>query len=487
MSRGISGPPTERRLARALQSAIELVSDAVLVADSSGTVRETNPAASAMFGASSGALQGTRMEDLLPGVLSCEGATERLEVEARRLDGTPFPARISLRRFDDNAVAVVVTDLSELKAQEARLHAAQRMETVGLLAGGIAHDFNNLLMIIAGCCESLRRSQNLSDAQRTGLDQIAVAAEQATSLTSQLLALNRRATIEPAVIDLHVALEQTRRLLDRTMGEDISIAMELAPGPAYVRMNRSDAGQILINLAINARDAMPGGGTFTVRTTIVDGQRPSVELTVSDTGSGMTPETRARAFEPFFTTKPAGGGTGLGLASVARIVKAAGGDIRLDSAPGAGTSVVILLPMAEAPRTAAPDMHAAAAAPAGNATALVVEDDPAVREIVVTMLRDLGYRTLEASGLPEAIAVTAAAKGSVDILVSDMVLPDVAGTELADQLRRQIPSLKVLFMSGDTDEEAPAHFIRKPFTRNALARKVREVLDAPSTLSGSPS
>jgi two-component system cell cycle sensor histidine kinase/response regulator CckA len=349
-------------------------------------------------------------------------------------------------------------------------------------------------MIVAGYCESLRKAADLPDAQRTGLEQIAIAAEQATSLTAQLLALSRRAAVEPAIMDFHAALEQTRKLLDRTMGDDIAIAMELAAAPVHVRMNRSDVGQILINLAINARDAMPSGGTFTIRTTVVsirpEVTRPDltpgayVELTVSDTGSGMAPETRARAFEPFFTTKSAGAGTGLGLASVARIVKAAGGEIHLESSPGAGTSFVILLPLQSASGTATEASDRQDLSLAGSETALVVEDEPAVREIVATMLRDLGYRTLEASGLSDAIAVAVADEGPIDILVSDMVMPDVDGAELARRLRQRLPALKVLFMSGYNDDEGPPgsepstaeSFIRKPFTRLTLARKVREAL-----------
>jgi two-component system cell cycle sensor histidine kinase/response regulator CckA len=508
MTKGISDRPTQRRLATAAQSALELVSDAVVVVDAAGVVLEANPAAASTFGASRRDLAGSEIERLLPGILQRTTVVDRQVVTARRIDGTTFPARVSvctLEAENGRPFVATVTDLSEARAMESRLQAAQKMEAVGLLAGGIAHDFNNLLMIVAGYCESLRKAADLPDAQRTGLEQIAIAAEQATSLTAQLLALSRRAAVEPAIMDFHAALEQTRKLLDRTMGDDIAIAMELAAAPVHVRMNRSDVGQILINLAINARDAMPSGGTFTIRTTVVsirpEVTRPDltpgayVELTVSDTGSGMAPETRARAFEPFFTTKSAGAGTGLGLASVARIVKAAGGEIHLESSPGAGTSFVILLPLQSASGTATEASDRQDLSLAGSETALVVEDEPAVREIVATMLRDLGYRTLEASGLSDAIAVAVADEGPIDILVSDMVMPDVDGAELARRLRQRLPALKVLFMSGYNDDEGPPgsepstaeSFIRKPFTRLTLARKVREALHTQPTSPSSTS
>jgi CheY-like chemotaxis protein len=339
------------------------------------------------------------------------------------------------------------------------------------------------------------------DAEQAKLDQIIVATEHATALAAQLLALSRPATAATGVIDLHAALLEAGRLLQGSLGADISLDMRLAKGPRYVRMNRSDVGQVLVNLAINARDAMPGGGRFSIltRTVTLDpaaaGSRrlapgEYVELIVSDTGAGMSEEARARAFEPFFTTKAAAGGTGLGLANVARIVREHGGDIRLDTSPGRGAAFVMLLPVC------GPDAMTGAsppdAPPTGSETALVVEDDPAVRDIVATMLRDLGYRTKEASGLSEALAAVEAEAGRVDLLVSDMVMPDINGLDMADRLRREVPTLKVLFMSGFTDDDALAHradradqaFIRKPFSRAVLARCVRDLLD--SAHSGAP-
>jgi two-component system cell cycle sensor histidine kinase/response regulator CckA len=499
MTKGISETPTQRRLELAAPLLFEQVSDAVLIAEAGGRIQAANPAASTMFRQPD--LAGSDARTLLP---DWEAQARRVpapqshDTTARRGDGTTFPVRLSLRVLATDggqSVVAIVKDLSEVKHLETRLQEAQRMEAVGLLAGGVAHDFNNLLMIVAGYCDTLQNQPGWSATQRAGLEQIAVAADHAASLTSQLLALSRPSVAGPAEIDLHAALAQTRRLLDRTIGDAIAIDMQLASEPLPVRLHRSDVGQILINLAINARDAMPDGGRFSIRTQPVrltseaSGGLPAgayVELTVGDTGTGMANETRARAFEPFFTTKAAERGTGLGLATVARIVQQAGGGIRLDTAPGAGTVFSILLPLQPIAPAHPVDPEHPAAPPSGSETALVVEDDPAVREIVATMLRDLGYRALEAAGLAEAMAAIQTEGRRIDLLVSDVMMPDLNGPELADRLRAEVNGLKVLFMSGYNDDDGLAvrlampgiAFIRKPFTRVALARCVRDVLDA---------
>jgi PAS domain S-box-containing protein len=494
MISAISDGPAPRRLERAAQSVFEQVSDAVLIVTSGGLIRSGNPAASTMFGVPQADVGGRSVTTLIPDWprILTRDPSQQHEIIGRRADGAPFPIRLSLSALDDTRelFLAVATDLSV----ESRLHAAQKLEAVALLAGGVAHDFNNLLMIVAGGCETLRAQPALSDAQRAGLEQIAVAADHAASLSAQLLALTRRSAAEPPVLDLHAALVQTRRLLDGTIGDGIAIELHLASNPFHVRLNRSDVGQILINLAMNARDAMPDGGRFVVTTRALTldeaaargfGVAPGqyVELTVSDTGTGMAAETRARAFEPFFTTKAADRGTGLGLATVSRIVRANGGDIRLDTAPGAGTTFVILLPTVDAVSADVP-AEDSDAPPLGSETALVVEDDGAVREIVVQMLRDLGYRALEAAGLDDALAAMSNERGRIDLLVSDVVMPEISGFDLAQRIVREAPDMKVLFMSGYNDEALPEETdaqhatVRKPFTRQVLARAVRGVLDA---------
>jgi len=503
MTQGMSDGPTQRRLEQAAQSVFEQVADAVLIATAGGVIRSANPAAASIFGVPQNDLQERDIRTLIPAweaVALSAPSTERVDVLLRRADGTSVSVQLSLQalRIDDGpGFVAVITDRSEIQALESRLHDAQRLASIGLLAGGVAHDFHNLLMIVAGNCETLRNQPDWSEAQRAKLEQIVVATEHATALAAQLVALSRPVTAAPGVIDLHAALIEMGRLLQGSLGDDIKVEMRLAGEPRYVRMNRSDVGQILVNLAINARDAMPDGGRFSIgtRTLTLDPDTAGarhlapgeyVELLVSDTGTGMSEEARAQAFEPFFTTKATEGGTGLGLANVSRLVRQNGGEIRLETAPGRGAAFVMLLPVCESERVADAAAGDPDAPPTGSETALVVEDDPAVREIVVAMLRDLGYRTREASGVTDALAAVEAEAGRVDLLVSDMVMPDTSGFAIAERLRREVPTLKVLFMSGYTDDDALSHradragqaFIRKPFSRLVLARRVRDLLDA---------
>jgi PAS domain S-box-containing protein len=508
MTQGMSDGPTQRRLQQAAQSVFEQVADAVLIVTADGVIRAANPAAASIFGLSAPDMTARDIRSLIPAwealTLSAP-ASGRIDVTVRRAGGASVAVQLSLRAIqldEDPGFVAVVTDRTEIQALEARLHDAQRLASIGLLAGGVAHDFHNLLMIVAGNCERLRSQAEWPDAARTSLDQIVVATEHATALAAQLLALSRPATAAAGVIDLHAALLETARLLQGSLSDNVTIEMRLGREPRHVRMNPSDVGQILINLAINARDAMPAGGRLSIqtRTLTLDPAAGAghlapgdyVELTISDTGAGMSEEARARAFEPFFTTKATEGGTGLGLTNVARIVRAHGGEIRLETAPGGGAAFVMLLPVCEPEGTDYAAAGPSQALPTGSETALVVEDDSAVRDIVATMLRDLGYRTKEASGLSEALAAVEAEAGRVDLLVSDMVMPDINGLDMADRLRREVPTLKVLFMSGFTDDDALAHradradqaFIRKPFSRAVLARCVRDLLD--SADSGAP-
>jgi nitrogen-specific signal transduction histidine kinase/CheY-like chemotaxis protein len=385
-----------------------------------------------------------------------------------------------------------------IEALEARLQRSQKMEALGQLASGVAHDFNNLLMIVSGYCERLRAQPDTTDSQRAALEQMAIAASRAASLTAQLLAFSRQAVAEPTIVDLNRAVADTAELLRRTMGERIRFAMALDPRALPVRLSQDYVAQILVNLAVNARDAMPQGGEFAIATSRIDldddlaadrGVAPGafVQLHVRDTGLGMSPDVKARAFELFYTTKPVGQGTGLGLATVYGIVKQSGGHIELDTAPGRGAEFTILLPAAETLSPVEPDAAPVAAPPTGTETILVVEDEDPVREIVVTMLHDLGYRTFDTGLAREALEIGERERGHIDLVVTDVVLPDLSGRELAEAIWRLDEGVRVLFMSGYTDDTVLTHgvehadvaFLQKPFTRLALARKIRAVLDAP--------
>ena len=490
MTSGAPGEPAERRLERAALSILEEIPDAVFIAEADGRIRSANRAASAVFGLPAAEILTRDIESLVPGWRAHPAAHDKT---GRRGDGTLFPVRVTMRPLDSGGEAgliAIIRDLSPIKALESRLDAAQKMETVGLVASGVAHDFNNLLTIVCGSCDNLLAARDWPEPQRDGLERIAVAAEQAASLAGQLLALGSRRAPEPETIDLHEGVAETAPLLKGILGRKVALDLELPPEPVHVRLNRSEIGQVLINLAINARDAMPRGGRFSVSTRLTpDAEGPIgtgsyVELTVGDTGSGMSPDTKTRAFEPFFTTKNARQGTGLGLASVARIVQQGGGAIRLESAPGEGTTFVILLPIhRRGPAAPAADQQEPAPA-TPVATALVVEDDPAVRDIVATMLRDLGYRTLEADGVDGALTALRDAGGGVDLVVSDVMMDGLAGPDLVARLREEVPALKVLFMSGYAEDDeisemvtrGDAVFVRKPFTRQTLAKWLRRAL-----------
>jgi PAS domain S-box-containing protein len=385
---------------------------------------------------------------------------------------------------------------AEARASEERFRQSQKLEAVGRLAGGVAHDFNNLLTIISAYCETLGNTltpQEHGDAVR----EIALAAERARTLTSQLLAFGRRAVSEPKVLDLNAAITETARLLVRTIGEHVTLVTRLDATPAYILIDEAQITHLLVNLAVNARDAMGDGGRLTLATSRVplDAEAaamfdvapgPYVRLEVSDTGHGMTPEVRQQVFEPFFTTKALGEGTGLGLASVYGIVRQSGGAVDVTTAPGQGSTFTVLLPEAPAPHRVEPapghggDLR-------GSETVLLVEDEPQVRLVVERMLSSLGYTVMTAGSADEAFAALDASAHDPDLLLSDLVMRGPSGRELYERLSARQPSLRVLFMSGHTDDTVLRHgvqhsevaFLQKPFTRTALARRLRDVLDRP--------
>ncbi len=398
---------------------------------------------------------------------------------------------------EGHAVITMAVDITERRALEEQFRQSQKIEAVGRLAGGVAHDFNNLLTVIIGYNESLDFDDALGESARVAVQQIKLASERATVLTRQLLAFSRRQVLQPQTLDLRDVTQQVAPMLRRLMGEDVELVTRWGDRSAVVRADPGQIEQVLMNLAVNARDAMPQGGRLTVEIGASDLDAafvathpyvvagPYVTLTVSDTGTGMPPETKARIFEPFFTTKPQGQGTGLGLAMVYGIVKQSDGYIWVDSEPGAGATFRIVLPEARS-RAQERAPVTTSSTPGGHETVLVVEDEDALRELDRQVLMRYGYRVLNARSGPDAVATVKAHPGAIHLLLTDVVMPTMSGRELADILQAMQPAMKVLYMSGYTADtvvrhgvsEATMAFIQKPMSPPALARKVREVLDS---------
>ncbi len=388
-----------------------------------------------------------------------------------------------------------MTDLTERKNLEAQLLHSQKMEAIGRLAGGIAHDFNNLLTVINGYCELLLEESR--DAGRKHVEQIALAAERAAALTSQLLAFSRRQVVQFKVVDLNAVLENARNLLIRLIGEPIELVMILDPALGRVKADPGQIEQVVMNLTVNARDAMPQGGTLRIRTANVTLDRPDVHarftvpagsyvmLEVSDTGIGMDEDTQAHIFEPFFTTKAQGEGTGLGLSTAYGIVKQGNGYILVDSQPGRGATFTILLPRAMEETATTAGSPSENRPLTGRETVLLVEDEDMIRDLVRHLLESHGYTVMTASRGEEAVDLAEQHAGPIDLLVTDVVMPGLSGRELADRLARSRANLRVLYMSGYTYNEIGRHgvlesdiaFIQKPFSPDGLMRKIREVLD----------
>ena len=370
-----------------------------------------------------------------------------------------------------------------LRRSEEQLRQAQKMEAVGRLAGGIAHDFNNLLTVITSYGDLLLEDLAPDDSRRDDVEQIRKAAEGAAALTRQLLAFSRQQVLEPKVLDIRAIVAGTEKLLRRLIGADVQLATSLASDLGAVKADPGQLEQIIINLAVNARDAMPGGGRLTIAATgmeEVEG-RPGrwVMLAVSDTGIGMDEQTKARIFEPFFTTKESGKGTGLGLATVYGIVKQAGGFIWVDSEPGRGTSFEVYLPRVDEPVAPAITRPAPAEPGRGTETVLLVEDAPAVRLVTRQVLERYGYTVLEAPTGDMALRLAAKHHGPIHLLLTDVVMPGLSGRQLAGQLSQLRAEMKVLYVSGYADTvESGVAYLQKPFAPEALARRVRDVLDA---------
>jgi len=404
-----------------------------------------------------------------------------------------------LRRARDELEQRVVERTAELERANQRLQEeirireqvedellrSARLEAVGRLAGGIAHDFNNLMGVVIGQASMLEHTVPEGSPLIVVAREIRTTGQQAAQLTQQLLSLSRAQIHNRGPVDLSAAVRSTLELLERLLAENIRLKTDLAPNAGVVRMDRGQLTQVVMNLVLNARDAMPDGGTLTIRTAPAGGSAEEASswavLEVSDTGAGMDERTAARAFEPFFSTKTSG--TGLGLPTVQRIVAGAGGSVALDSAPGVGTTFRVRLPCVS-PEACGVET-ASAAVPRGHETVLVVEDQPSLRSMIARMLEALGYRVRVASDPAAALQDAASGAPPIDLLLSDVVLPQMNGRQLADRLRAERPGLKVLFISGYPDDDVLRHgveggrmeLLAKPFTADELARRVRRVLD----------
>ncbi len=499
-----------RRSEELLASINSNVQEGLFRATASLEVRYANDALARMFGHGSpeafvGADLVATVEDRervaeLLGRLERDGRWVNEEVRFLRADGTAFWGLVSATLVRETGgqpphVDGAIADVTARKELEEQFRQSQKMEAVGKLAGGVAHDFNNLLTVIFGYADAIRGDSAEGDPVHEHAEQVLEAARRASGLTRQLLAYSRQQVLSPQVLELAAVVGQMGDMLQRLIGEDVRLLIEPPRERCWVRVDRSQIEQVLLNLVVNARDAMRTGGTLTIATVHADrgsdrvapgeaaSAEPSVLLRVSDTGVGMTPEVQARAFDPFFTTKGLGEGTGLGLSTVYGIVKQSGGSVWLESAPGAGTTVWIRLP-----RWAAPDESAATPAPvaaiSGAATVLLAEDDPGVRELVSHTLEHAGYRVLAAGDGAEALAAAGAHPGSIDVVVSDVVMPHLGGRELAARLLDARPQVRVLFISGYADDARErealcgpnSRFLAKPFAPEALVERVRDLL-----------
>ncbi|NUN49732.1 MAG: PAS domain-containing protein [Candidatus Brocadiae bacterium] len=374
---------------------------------------------------------------------------------------------------------------------EDQLRHSQRMEAIGRLAGGIAHDFNNLMTVVLGYADLSLKKIPPGDPLRPGIEEIRRAGARASDLTRQLLAFSRQQVLQPVVFDMREAIRGMEGIFRRVLGEDIAISTRIAGEPLWVRADQAQIEQVLMNLVVNARDAMPDGGTLTVEAGLsvpstAPGQSPHVRLVVRDSGIGMDAVTRALAFEPFFSTKAKDKGTGLGLSTAFGIIRQSGGRISVESAPGQGAAFEIILPLAVPDDPAGRRSESVPGEFRGTETILLVEDEDSVRLLMRRFLERFGYRVLTASRPSEALALAGSERAGLHLLVTDVVMPGMNGLDLADRLHATLPALRVIYMSGYTDDrivrrrviEAGLPFLQKPVSEEALAALVRRVLDA---------
>jgi len=406
-----------------------------------------------------------------------------------RKDGGSFPVEVRIKAFEARGQIfhlALVRDTTARRELEDQLRHAQKMEAIGRLAGGVAHDFNNLLTVINGYTDVLLDHVPATAPEHADLMMVRDAGDRAATLTAQLLAFSRRTIIAPKALNLNVLVERLVKMCTRIIGENIALATQLEPELASVMADAGQIEQVVMNLVVNARDAMPRGGKLSITTSNIKTLNGRyVRLAVSDTGEGMTDEIRARVFEPFFTTKPLGLGSGLGLATAYGIVEQANGQIRVESSPGQGSSFSVILPVNDATDTPQPLIPRER--PRGTETVLLAEDEDAVRRLVQRALELHGYSVLPARSGEEAEALERSHLGPIHLLITDVVMPGMGGRELADIVKSRRPHLKVLYMSGYTNDEVVRHgvilardaFLQKPFTPAGLVAKVRVAFAPP--------
>ena len=510
--RDVSERKTAETAVAKLAAIVSGSEDAIIGLDLNGNVTSWNPGAERLYGYAAAEMLNRSLGILLP-----PDRQEEFDIVISRLRaGTRTPAsELTMRRKDAKNVTVMVSfspikdlhdrvigaasiahDITQTKRLEDQFRQAQKMEAIGRLAGGVAHDFNNLLTVINGYSSILSVILHDHDKAREMVEQISRAGERAASLTQRLLAYSRKQDLQPRVLDLNELLRSAAKMLSRVIGEDTDLVFTLSPQPCLVKADPGQLELVVMNLAVNGRDAMPKGGKLTIETAAVELSNeyadkyaevrggPYTMLAVTDGGSGMDAETLAHIFEPFFTTKEEGKSTGLGLATVYGFVKQSGGHIRVYSELGKGTTFKVYLPLVgqeshqEEPKPIVSDF------PTGSETVLLVEDEDGVRRLTAFLLKSAGYTLLEAANGVEGLEIASRHEGDIDLLITDVVMPRMGGQELADAMRPFYPHLKVLFLSGYTADAIVRHgilgaessFLQKPYTMSVLAFKIREVL-----------
>ena len=510
------------------RSLVENLGEGVMIVNAEELIVLANPAAASVFGVPPAALPGRSLREFLSDAeftrvraqsqLRLAGQSGTYELEITRPDGTLRRVLVTAipHRGEDGGFAGTLGTLHDvtetrrmeaaLRESEERIAQMQKMEAVGRLAGGIAHDFNNLLTVIKGYAGMVDEGLSEGHPLKADIRQVMRAAGRAADLTARLLAFSRKQALQPKVIDLNETVRGLQEMLKRVIGEDIELVAAFAPEAGNVRADKGQIEQVIVNLAANARDAMPSGGRLAIETghrAITGGPAPDhpmmkqgdyATLTIRDAGVGMTAETRARLFEPFFTTKEVGKGTGLGLAMVYGIVKQSEGYVFCDSAIGKGTTFTMYFPRVGQHSEEQARAPAASQSAGGKETVLLVEDEDAVRLLCKTILQRNGYTVVEAGNGEEALAAVAHRQCDVRLMLSDVVMPRMSGPELSKRIRKSCPDIRVLFMSGHVDSSLVHHgvldpgvdLIEKPFESEALLKRVREVLDRGPALPSTP-